>query len=53
MRRTATRTGLRATVNVIRRAYATGRKVAKHFKANMSIVFDELLTKWNYRAVPQ
>ena len=53
MRRTATSTGLSATVNVIRRAYDTGRKVAKHFKANMSIVFDDLLPKWNYCAIPQ
>ena len=53
MRRTATSTGLSATVNVIRRAYDFGRKVAKDFKAEMSIVFDELLPKWNYCAVPQ
>lgn len=53
MRRTATRTGLRTTVNVIRRAYQTGRKVAEDFKDNMTIVFDNLLPKWNYRVVPQ
>jgi hypothetical protein len=53
MRRTATKTGLRTTVNVIRRAYQTGRKVAEDFKDNMTILFDELLPKWNYRAVPQ
>lgn len=53
MRRTATSTGLAATVNVIRRVYETGRKVAKDFKANMNIVFDDLLPKWNYRAIPQ
>lgn len=53
MRKTTTTTGLRTTVNVIRRAYETGRKVADNFKADMSIVFDELLPKWNYVAKPQ
>lgn len=53
MRRTATKTGLRTTVNVMRRAYLTGRKVAEDFKDNMTIMFDELLPKWNYRAVPR
>ena len=53
MRRTSTITGLRATVNVIRRAYETGRKVVNGFKSAMTIQFDELLPKWNYTAVPQ
>lgn len=53
MRRTATSTGLGATVNVIRRAYELSRKVAKDFKANMTILFDDLIPNWNYRAVPQ
>ena len=53
MRQTTTSMGLKATVNVIRRAYELGRKVSKDFKANMTILFDELLPKWNYRAVPQ
>jgi hypothetical protein len=53
MRRTSTSTGLSATVNVIRRAYEIGRKVAEDFKDNMSIIFDDLLPKWNYCVVPQ
>lgn len=53
MRNASTTTGLRTTVNVIRRAYETGRKVARNFKATMTILFDDLLPKWNYRAVPQ
>ena len=53
MRKASTSTGLKITANVIRRAYETGRKVAADFKAKMTIVFDELLPKWNYRAVPQ
>jgi hypothetical protein len=53
MKKTSTTTGLRATVNVIRRVYETGRKVAAHFKKTMTILFDDILPKWNYRAVPQ
>ena len=53
MRKTSTRTGLRATVNVIRRVYQTGRKIADNFKANMPVLFDDLLPKWNYVAKPQ
>lgn len=53
MRKAATTTGLRTTVNVIRRAYETGRKVVATFKANMTIRFDDLLPRWNYVVVPQ
>jgi hypothetical protein len=53
MRKASTTTGLRTTVNVIRRAYETGRKVAHDFKDTMTIRFDKILPKWNYRAVPQ
>ena len=53
MRKASTSTGLKTTANVIRRTYETGRKVVADFKANMTIVFDALLPKWNYRAVPQ
>ena len=53
MRHTTTGTGLKATVNVIRRTYDIGRQVAQNFKANMNILFDDLIHKWNYRVVPQ
>lgn len=53
MRKTTTSTGLRTTVNVIRRLYETGRKATDEIKSNMKIVFDDLLPKWNYRATPQ
>jgi hypothetical protein len=53
MRKASTMTGLRTTVNVIRRVYETGRKVADSFKAGMSLLFDDLLPKWNYVVVPQ
>ena len=52
MRKAATSTGLRTTVNVIRRIYETGRQVADDFKANMPLLFDDLLPKWNYVATP-
>lgn len=52
MRKAATTTGLRTTVNVIRRIYETGRQVADDFKANMPLLFDDLLPKWNYVATP-
>jgi hypothetical protein len=53
MRRATTSTGLRTTVNVVKRVYETGRKVAAKFKETTRILFDELLPKWNYRAVPR
>ena len=49
----ATSTGLRTTVNVIRRLYETGRNATEEMKGNLKIVFDDLLPKWNYRATPQ
>jgi hypothetical protein len=53
MRKASTTTGLRTTVNVIRRVYEIGRKVARDFKHTMTIQFDALLPKWNYRAIPR
>ena len=51
--RTKTVTGLRVTVNILDKVYATGRKYAEGFKENMTIAFDDHLPKWNYRAMPQ
>jgi Rhodopirellula transposase DDE domain len=53
MRQAVTRTGLKTTVNVIRRQYETGRKATAEMKKNLKIVFDENLPQWNYRAIPQ
>jgi hypothetical protein len=53
MRKASTTTGLQTTVHVIRRVYETGRKVADNFKGTMTILFDDLLPKWNYVALPQ
>ncbi|MFH1107964.1 MAG: ISAzo13 family transposase, partial [Planctomycetota bacterium] len=53
MRKASTTTGLRTTVNVIRRTYATGREAAENFKTTMTFVFDDMLPRWNYVAMPQ
>ena len=53
MRKASTSTGLTTTVNVIKRAYATGRNATDEMKQNLKIVYDTLLPKWNYRAVPE
>jgi transposase len=51
--RTKTKKGLQVFVNLIETIYETGRKVCEGFKNNMPIIFDCLLPKWNYRAIPQ
>jgi hypothetical protein len=43
---------LQVTVDIIDKVYQTGRKYVEGFKENMKIVFDEILPKWNYRAIP-
>lgn len=53
MRKASTSTGLRTTVNVMRRHDETGRKATAQMQQNLRIVFDNLLPKWNYRAIPQ
>ena len=53
MQKTKTQTGLSVTVRVLDKLYETGRKVSDAFKQNMPIVFEPLLPKWNYWAVPQ
>jgi Rhodopirellula transposase DDE domain len=53
MAKAETSTGLKTRVGVIEKVYETGRKCAEGFKETMKIVFDELLPKWNYQAVPE
>ena len=53
MRGATTSTGLKTTVNVIRRAYEIGKNATDEIKQNLKIVFDRLLPKWNYTAIPQ
>lgn len=52
MEKTATTTGLKVKVSILNKVYETGRKYAAGFKKTMKIVFDDILPKWNYRAVP-
>jgi hypothetical protein len=48
-----TATGLEVEVSILEKVYETGRKCAEGFKETMRIVFDEILPRWNYRAVPE
>jgi hypothetical protein len=48
-----TSTGLTVQVGILNKVYQTGRKCAAGFKKSMKIVFDQLLPKWNYTAVPK
>ncbi len=52
MERARTATGLEVTVDILDKVYQTGRKYAADFKETMRIVFDDVLPKWNYRAIP-
>ena len=55
MRKATTSTGLRTTVNVIKRIYEAGRTANHDIKQNikMTVHFHELLPKWNYTLTPQ
>lgn len=53
MAKTETTTGLKVTVRILERVYATGRRCTAGFKKAMKIVFDSYLPKWNDRAVPE
>jgi hypothetical protein len=48
-----TTVGLKVTVAIWAGVYKTGKKCAVDFIANMRIVFDKHLPRWNYRALPQ
>ena len=52
MAKTQTRKGLKVMVEIVDKLYQTGRKYAQDFKANIPIIFDCHLPKWNYTAVP-
>ena len=50
--KTKTSTGLKVFCCILDKTFETGRKVAKDFKENTRIQFDEYLPQWNYVAVP-
>ena len=52
MEKAKTSTGLEVTVDILDKVYQTGRKYAADFKETIKLVFDEVLPKWNYRAIP-
>lgn len=52
MRRAVTSTGLKTTVNVIRRCYETGRNATDDMKQQLRIQYDEFLPRWNDTALP-
>ena len=52
MEKTHTSKGLQVVVDIIEHVYQTGRKGAEDFKANIRIVFDTFLPRWNYRVLP-
>jgi hypothetical protein len=43
---------LTVTVTMLEKVFETGRKCAEGFKESMTIAFDKVLPKWNYRAIP-
>lgn len=47
-----TRTGLSVVANIVNKVYETGRKVVEGFKKTMRILFDNVLPRFNYRAIP-
>jgi len=52
MAQTSTRTGLSAAVHILDKTYETGRKVVDGFKKTMRIALDNVLPRYNYRAIP-
>lgn len=50
--KTRTSTGLKVVTNILNKTFETGRKVARDFKQNMRVQFDEYLPQWNYVAIP-
>ena len=52
MSQAKTRTGLSVVANMVHKVYETGRKVVEGFKKTMRILFDNVLPRFNYRAIP-
>ncbi len=52
MAKASTQAGLTVTVTMLEKVYETGRKCAEGFTESMTIAFDKVLPKWNYRAIP-
>ncbi len=50
--KTTTAKGLKVAAWINEKMYQTGRKYSENFKETMTIVFDEILPKWNYQIQP-
>lgn len=50
--RAHTKTGLQVFSNIIEQVYHTGKKATQQFLQNMPIIFETILPRWNYKAVP-
>jgi hypothetical protein len=50
--KTKTKKGLKVIVEIVNKSYEKGKKAAKDFKENMTLIFDSFLPQWNYRAIP-
>ncbi len=53
MANATTAKGLEVFTTVIEKVYETGKKATEELKANIQIVFDEVLPNWNYTARSQ
>ena len=53
MAATSTKTGLQVVASVLDAVYDTGRKATDAFRAQIPILFDDYLPRWNYVARPQ
>jgi hypothetical protein len=52
MAKATTSTGLRVTVNLLKKVYQTGRQIAAEVKERIRIIRDDVLPNWNYRILP-
>jgi len=46
------KTGVEVSVNLLNKAYATGRKVAANVKEQRRVIFDAALPQWHCRVLP-
>lgn len=53
LEKTTTKKGLKIEVEIVNDKYEIGRKIDDNFKENMKIIFDDKLSKWNYKVVPE
>lgn len=53
MEKTQTRTGVQVVVNIVRKVYETGQKVAEQVKHGLNLIRDAFLPQLNYRIAPQ